>query len=115
MAVIKVDDRNAWAVPRWVQRYVLERINLAEMSAALAKQIPECIEHQTYYLDLTHASLQDRKVFCMQTTRILESLKQGGPNSLSSPEFYDGLLESVIELQQILFKHFSHSPRQSTE
>lgn len=102
MAVIAIDTSTSWVVAKWAVRFVLEHINVSDVSIDFGQRVTEAVEHDSGYLTLEGLPNDDRASFGAQVRRIAEDLIQNGPNSLATPSIYSGLVSEIKRLQQLV-------------
>ena len=99
MAVIAIDEKKSWVVAKWAVRFVLDRVNISELSQALAQRVIEAVDYDLGYLTLEGLPTEDCISFSIQVNNVADNLAKAGQNSLATPIIYDALLKSIRELQ----------------
>lgn len=102
MASIGIDKNRAWVAARWAVRYVLERVNLDDVTPVVARRIAYNLDRNLIYLELEDLSPADREQFGRQVARIADSLEQAGPDSLATPSIHGDLVEGLREFQHLV-------------
>lgn len=103
MAGIGMTKDKNWFAAKWILLYLLKIVkNKFPKESALGIAIQAGLTDGTNWLNLEEVPIDQLKLFKTEVIFIYDDLKQKGASSLSSPEFYAGLMKRLSELVDLL-------------
>ena len=103
MASVTFSEEHAWVASAWVMYYLLERaLPRLDKNSSIYQKASQTVTSEIQWLDLVGAPQSEGREFLNAMEVVLEEIRAAGPDSLSTPEAYPGLVARGDELLDIL-------------
>ena len=110
MASVGLSDKHAWVAGAWVMHYLLERALLQlDENSTTYQRAKQTVESEIQWLDLVGVPVDEVRRFSGAIEKVLDELKAAGPDSLSTPEAYPGLVARGDELLDTLGQYLEQA------